>query len=270
MTVRYQIDHDLHIHTHISLCSRDPEQTPERILQYGTEKGLRHLCITDHFWDETVPSVYDGLSYARLAENLPLPKADGVAFHFGCEADMDLVPTIGIRRETAEKFDFIIVPTTHMHFVGVTIRKEEATDKKARARRYVERWEALLRADLPFYKMGIAHLTWCGLAGAGAAPWPDHIDILDSIPDDTFLRLFSQTEKNGMGVELNVDLQRYQPDELERILRVYRLAVECGCHFYFGSDAHHPQDLNRGYDRFGTLVDLLQLEEEQKFQPFRE
>ena len=38
--MKFQIDHDYHIHSKLSSCSRDPEQTNERILQYAKENGL--------------------------------------------------------------------------------------------------------------------------------------------------------------------------------------------------------------------------------------
>lgn len=52
--MRYSIDHDLHIHSQLSSCSSDSEQTPARILRYAQENGLKEICLTDHFWDETV------------------------------------------------------------------------------------------------------------------------------------------------------------------------------------------------------------------------
>ena len=48
------IDNDLHIHSKISSCSADPQQTNERILSYAVKNGLKTICLTDHFWDETV------------------------------------------------------------------------------------------------------------------------------------------------------------------------------------------------------------------------
>ena len=41
--MEYVIDHDLHIHSKLSLCSRDPEQTPENILKYGIENGYSSI-----------------------------------------------------------------------------------------------------------------------------------------------------------------------------------------------------------------------------------
>ena len=53
--MRYIADHDLHIHTQLSLCSGDPEQNKDTILNYGIENGMTTLCLTDHMWDSRVP-----------------------------------------------------------------------------------------------------------------------------------------------------------------------------------------------------------------------
>ena len=53
--MKYIIDHDYHIHSHLSLCSRDPEQTTENILKYAKENKLTTICLTDHYWDSAVP-----------------------------------------------------------------------------------------------------------------------------------------------------------------------------------------------------------------------
>ena len=55
--MRYIWDNDMHIHSNLSLCSRDPLQTPERILQYAKDNNLKTIVLTDHCWDEkTIPS----------------------------------------------------------------------------------------------------------------------------------------------------------------------------------------------------------------------
>ena len=38
--MKFKIDHDLHIHSNISKCSGDLNQTPERILTYAKENGF--------------------------------------------------------------------------------------------------------------------------------------------------------------------------------------------------------------------------------------
>ena len=63
--MRFVYDHDLHIHTNISPCASDPEQTPSRLLKYAEDNGLSTICVTDHYWDETVGSVASLQWYLR-------------------------------------------------------------------------------------------------------------------------------------------------------------------------------------------------------------
>ncbi|MBQ7921711.1 MAG: hypothetical protein IJ325_03920 [Clostridia bacterium] len=266
--MKFQLDHDLHIHTQLSPCSSDPNQTPETILRYAEEHGMKHVGLADHFWDETIPGTTFWPGYAHISKWLPLPESPITKMHFGCEAEMDINATIGISRKTAEKLDFIIVPTDHLHLVGSTIRQEDVGDLKTLTRLYVERWDILLNADLPFHKMGIAHLDGICLHGF-KDQGTTRLEIMESIPDDEFKRLFAKTAKLGMGVELNVPVSCYTDEQLDRALRIYRIAAECDCRFYFGSDAHHPKNLEPAYQNGLMIIDKLGLDEDQKFNPFR-
>ena len=111
--MKYKVDHDLHIHTYLSECSQDPEQTPEYILEYAKKNGLHTVAVTDHYWDSAVPTPsnwYRPQNFDNVSKVLPLPKADGIKFLFGCETDMNRELTIGIPSERYKDFDFIIVP----------------------------------------------------------------------------------------------------------------------------------------------------------------
>ena len=44
--MRFQFDHDYHIHSYISPCSSDPQQTPENILKYAQANGLKEIVLT--------------------------------------------------------------------------------------------------------------------------------------------------------------------------------------------------------------------------------
>ena len=97
--MRFVIDHDLHIHSRLSRCSRDREQTPARILRYAEENGMSTVCVTNHFWDADVPEPSDwywAQDYAHLAQELPLPQSERVRFLFGCETDLNLDMKVGI------------------------------------------------------------------------------------------------------------------------------------------------------------------------------
>lgn len=260
--MKYIVDHDYHIHSQLSTCSNDPLQTPQRLLQYAKEHGLKRICIADHFWDDAVEGASDWYApqnYSHIAKSLPLPQDEDVEFLFGCETELDKNLTLGLSPEKYDKFDFIIIPTTHLHMKNFTIEADATLEMRAEA--YVKRFEGVLNMDLPFHKVGIAHLT-CPLIAKH--PPEAFVTVLDMVSDETFERLFTKSAELGVGIELNFHIN-YSEEIMERILRVYRIAKKCGCKFYMGSDAHKECYLDGGYNRFCRIVDLLELEESDKF-----
>lgn len=262
--MRYVIDHDYHLHSHLSLCSGDPQQTGQAILEYAEKLGMTSLVLTDHYWDENVPGAsgwYQQQDFAHISQALPLPQGEKTKFFFGCETDMDKFFTLGVSRPVMDKFDFIVVPTTHLHMTGFTIDPEDDPVER-RKELYIQRMDKLLDMDLPFEKIGIAHLT-CSLM----APGDDrHLPLIDSITDEEFSGLFSKAAKRGCGIELNGSDMDFRNDrEAEQILRPYRIAKKEGCKFYLGSDAHTRKGLTRMEMVFAKAVDALELEESDKF-----
>ena len=263
--MRFTFDHDLHIHSYLSSCSRDPEQTPERILQYAKDEGLTTVCITDHYWDSAVegPSKwYAPQNFEHISQSKPLPQEDGIRFLFGCETEMKRDLTVGMPRERFDDFDFVIIPTTHLHMKGFTITEEESESNATIARLWVERLDALLNMDLPFYKIGIAHLI-CPLLCKRSRE--DYLAVLELIPDGELNRLFTKAAELGVGIELNYGDMLFADSETDIALRVFRAAKKCGCKFYFGSDAHHPATFERVRATFERAIDLLDLQESDKF-----
>lgn len=272
--MKYVIDHDLHIHSQYSPCAGfDPRQTTERILQYALENGLSEICVTDHFWDAAVPGAENScygtlkLDYEQLAKALPLPRHEKVKFYFGCETEMDQFFQVGIARETIDKFDFVIIPTTHLHFEDFTIAHENDAPKR-RTELYLQRLDALFNMDLPFHKIGIAHLTTSLIAPVAETSElrkETMMQMIDAITDVEFTRVFRKAAEKGVGIELNFDRYDYETEQFDRILRPYHIAKNCGCKFYFGSDAHTPEGFVGQKEGFETIVELLQLEEKDKF-----
>ena len=76
--------------------------------------------------------------------------------------------------------------------------------------------------------------------------------------------LFGQAAKAGVGIELN-----FEPFKcahiMDSVLRPYKIAIECGCKFYLGSDAHTVGGLNNAMADFEKMIDLLDLTEDQKY-----
>lgn len=262
--MNYIIDHDYHIHSKLSLCSKDENQMPENILKYAEENGFSEICLTDHFWDRTIDvlrkNYYHEQDLEHILQALPLPQSEKVKFYFGCETDMDRHMNVGISEKTMDIMDFIIVPTTHMHMSFVM--EEQDTSLEGRADLYIKRFAALLDKDLPWYKVGIAHLT-CPLIAKGE--WKNHIDVINFISDSTFRELFYNTALKGAGVELNIPISKYNDEERKMILRPYKIAAECGCKFYLGSDAHCLEAFKGAKTGFEKILKLLDLKESQKF-----
>ena len=259
--MRYKIDHDLHIHSSLSLCSNNVEQTAERMLLHAKENGLSTICVTNHFWDSQVAgasSWYEVQNFEHISKILPLPKADGVNFLFGCETEFDHNNTLGISNETFSNFDFVIIPTTHLHMKGY----ESANTNEKRAKLWVERLESVLSLSLPFYKIGIAHLA-CYLINRSSRE--DYLNVLSLIPTSDLERLFYKASQLGCGIELNKSDMSFSESEKDVVLRPFRIAKDCGCKFYLGSDAHSPDAFKNYREVFERAVSLLDLTENDKF-----
>ena len=258
--MKYQIDHDLHIHSFLSTCSRDPSQTPEAILRYAEKNGLSTICLTDHYWDSSVPGAsrwYAPQNFDHIAESLPLPQGKGTAFLFGCETDLDKNFVLGTPPARFDDFDFIVIPTTHLHMSGFTISGEDAERDDRRAALWIERFDRVLDMDLPFRKVGIAHLA-CSLIKRG-----DYASVLARVPAGEMERLFTKAASRGCGIELN-STDCSHPDE--ETLRVFRTAKYCGCKFYLGSDSHDAGDLAGAIEPLARMIDLLDLKESDKIE----
>ena len=259
--MRYKIDHDLHIHTHLSPCDGNPAQTPEYILEYAKREGLRTMCITDHFWDEKVPGAYKWYqkqTYEHISKVKPLPKSDEVRMWFGAETELLEDLTLGISAERLAEMDFLVIPTTHMH-MSLAISKEASAEERAKA--YVKRLDAVLSMDLPFDKIGIAHLTTTLVAVRPG----DDVKVLSLVSDDDYYRLFSRAAKLGAGIELNSGDFFTQSEALyEQSVRAFRIAKSAGCKFYLGSDAHAPEGFVGFREASERIIDDLGLTEEDK------
>jgi len=260
----YKIDHDYHIHTSLSTCSGDSEQNVQNILGYAKRNGLKKLCITDHFWDSKVPGAspwYAKQNYGHISAVKPLPTSRDTELLFGCESEMRRDFILGIARESFDDFDFVIIPTTHLHMDGFTINAEDVHSNERRAELWYSRLNALFDMDLPFRKIGIAHPI-CPLVCKYSRE--DYLDVISRIPTERIYDVMSRAAKLGVGIEINGG-DKIAPGEEDVLLRIHRVARSCGCKFYLGSDAHHPKDFDSAMETFEKYIRLLDLREIDKF-----
>ena len=76
--------------------------------------------------------------------------------------------------------------------------------------------------------------------------------------------LFTKAAKLGAGIELNFGDMSFKDQDEDIVLRPFRIAKECGCKFYCGSDTHEFPD-GEGFRRvFERAIDLLDLKESDK------
>lgn len=238
-----KITQDMHIHTHLSLCSNDPAQTPATIIDKAVALGVTTLCITDHFWDEGVPGASDWYrlqNRAHLEEvRAEIPQdTRGVRVLVGCETEYTGGRNVGISRATAEELDFIVLPFDHFHMKNYTCPVSVKTPEAA-ACLWLERFSCALDLDLPWHKVTFAHIN-------------DILSFQDVLPrifaamdDDDLRRRFDRCARLGAYIEINTATCASPIWEayLDTHLRIFSLARDCGCRFSFGSDAHHPREL---------------------------
>jgi len=265
--MRFITDHDYHVHTNLSKCACFSGQTAEKLIEYGRKYDITDICITNHLFDDAFPQTipwYEYQNFEHISKILPLPKDDKVTLHFGAETELDVNNVLACSEKVLEKLEFLAIPISHFHSTGFKIPNEEA-DAKYRAEVWVERFYNVLRRDLPFNKIGFAHLT---VRHMDNRSWQHHIDIVNELKEKDLRELFTLAAKKGAGIELNMPLNSYSEEDRKAVFRVYKIAKECGAKFYMGSDGHKQSDLDSAKSYFETYVDILSLKESDKFRPF--
>ncbi len=261
--MRFPIDHDMHCHTHLFLCSNDEMQSVQNILAFAKTHGYTLQCITDHLWDESVPgasSFYTPQNIAHVRQSLPLPEDDQVRMVFGCETEYCGGNKLGLSPDSYDKFDFIVIPPNHYHMVGL-VRPADRDSEEKIADLLVERLEQLSLIDLPWRKVGIAHMTCSLIFKEG-----DQHRVYELVDEKRFRAVMRRFARFGAGIEINLscfgrDWRKHE----DAMLRLYRLAGEEGCKFYLASDAHHPDELGVVPERASEVIDLLGLTKEDQF-----
>jgi histidinol phosphatase-like PHP family hydrolase len=225
-------------------------------IDHLTERGFKNRTVAfveNGSWAPMAAKVMKG----KLEDCKNLSFADTTVTISSSLSEISAKSIEALSEELCKEFDFLILSTTHAHMVA-----PKTMSVPDRALFYIQRFETLLDSNMPFEKMGIAHPT-CPLIDNRT--WDNHMQVYDMIPDEIFAELFQRSAEKGLGIELNFPIFKYSDADLERIVRPYRIAKACGCKFYFGSDAHHPAQLAEAKKRFEYTVDVLGLEESDKF-----
>lgn len=239
-----KVTSDFHIHTHRSVCApKNGKNGAGDYVRYAKEIGLRKIGFADHFWDGCFPGANDFYKpqnfehVATVREELTALRGEGVSLFFGVEAEYDPYRHgVALSEETAEQFDFVIVPNSHTHMM---MPKELYTPYEKHAEFMVNAFREIVSSPVARYITAIAHPF-----EAVGCPY-DRSLLFDFISDDTFLHLFDLAAEAGIALELNTSCLCDRFDE--RRIRMFSLAKTCGCKFTFGSDDHSPNEHGTDY-----------------------
>lgn len=260
----YLIDHDIHVHTILSNCCSDEFMTKENIISHAVKKGYTSLCFTDHMWDQKVSGVsqwYSNQDVEHVKNILPIPKTKGdLKIYFGCETEYTGKDKIGISKVSYDVFDFIVVPVNHFHMVNF-VRSDSITEEKDIAELFMARLEELTNLDLPWKKIGIAHLSSSTLFIEG-----DSENVLRYLDEKRMSLIFDFFAKEGAGIELNACCFKTDKNFGDKpSSKMYLMAKDAGCKFYCCSDGHTREKLNYENSYLADFVKFLNLKESDKY-----
>lgn len=131
-----KVKNDIHNHTLWSSCCHDPEATIDAYARRAKELGHTVFGVSNHLWDEKVPGASPWyhkqmINYGLEGARAEMPSLPGIRLMIGTETEYcGMSDTLGMLAETAKRFDYVLVPHTHLHMKNFVI--PEMDDIKAK------------------------------------------------------------------------------------------------------------------------------------------
>ena len=243
-----KVDIDTHLHTPLSKCCFDQQETIENVASLLAGRGYRLLAVTDHVWGH--PTVAPNEWYARHPEQGTLEQADYIHTHASefpltvlasCEADMKAPGIYGITDAMREKLDVIMLSTDHFQLRDFVEQPSEVTP------------DNLAKLMMKFFRAAVkesgAQIFSHPLFTSSYGEYYDR--TMDCIGDAELLDALGEAAAKGIALEINAMLLygcvSKDTFKWETLLRVFSLAKQAGCKFTFGSDAHKMEHFNYDY-----------------------
>ena len=227
--------HDIHIHTSLSACAR-PDSSLAEYLPQIRARNLTIAGFSNHLWDSAVPGAskwyrpQDIEHLLQLKQELEGVRLPGVRMLFGCETEYIGGGVISLHPDHAGLFDFVLVAPNHFHMKDF-VRPASVDGGEPLAELFYSRFMEVCEFD---FVTGIAHPFFpFGFSGRER-------EVMALFTEERLASCFRHANACHKTIEVNFSCLRKLEavNGLDDYRRIMRIAVECGCRFHAGSDAH--------------------------------
>jgi histidinol phosphatase-like PHP family hydrolase len=256
------VECDLHIHSNLSKSSR-PEATVENCLAAARARGLKTAGFSNHCWAAHLPGANDWYR-SQTAEHAlsfreQIPSdTGGLRVLTGCETEFLGKGLAGMDRETAARFDYVLLPANHFHMKGFVVPENLGDGGPGAVR------ELLYRRFLEVTELGFGTGIVHPFEPLGFRDWEE--EILSGFSRAMYETCFKNAASAGLAIEIDKSAVDNKTALNEKgysslYLEIFSVARHCGCRFFFGSDSHRPGEIE-GYDRMAEFAGLCGIEED--------
>lgn len=226
--------HDIHIHTSLSSCA-EPGADLSDYAPAIKAAGLSAAGFANHLWDSAIPGASEWYKPQNIDHVMKLKNELGeydfgnTKIYFGCETEYIGNGIVGLHQDNACLFDYVLVPPHHFHMAGFT-RPENLTRLEEVRKIMIEHFMEVCNISFAF---GLAHpFVPLGYMSQAA-------ELLRGFEDEELKTCFSHAAANNKFIEINFCIFRIMDAAVrEEYKRLMKIARQCGCRFFTGSDSH--------------------------------
>ena len=259
---------DFHNHVFgISNCARE-DATIENYLKACKEQGITSIGFSDHLWDSDVRyqkenEWFHGNDMENIKKLKKLIPTDtqGIKIYYGCEVDVDKDNIIGLSKENAKYFDYVLIATNHFHAKGFEIYDDvDLNDLQLLKKITIEHFLTATKYDADVLKVICHPFVIHGISEENREK------LLKMITDDEYHYCFKQAAKNNIAIEIHaallggVNFEKNKFGFSKEYTRMIKIANEEGCKFTIGSDSHWMSMFT--HNRYGIFIDSIGIKEE--------
>lgn len=243
---------DFHLHTRLSF---DSEAAPRDIISAAEKKGLREICLTDHFDHNSIKELKHNIFSKEDYNSIVMPaSSDLIKVRHGVEFGLTTWNKSNLEELIAElNFDFVI---GSVHFInGIDPYFKEywsGTTVKEAFLKYLEGVYACVRVHDGYDVLGHINYVCKSPTSPTGEPlyYSDYADIVDEI--------LKVVIDNGKGIEVNTSgfdkVGEFLPSS-DFLVRYKELGGEI---VTIGSDAHTPDRVGQySFEAAEILKDIF-------------